>query len=67
MSAAPGGDRLLTITEVADRLRAPVATIRWWRANGEGPRAARIGRRVLFLESDVETWLAAQFDREGDR
>ena len=39
---------LLTITEAADLLRAPVATLRYWRHLGTGPRSFRLGRRVLY-------------------
>jgi hypothetical protein len=31
-------DRLLTIAEVSEMLRGPIATLRWWRHIGEGPR-----------------------------
>jgi excisionase family DNA binding protein len=55
-------DKLLTPEEVAERLRRPVSTIRFWRATGGGPKGARIGGRVLFRESDVERWIAEQFD-----
>jgi len=42
-------DQLLTITETAELLRAPVATLRWWRHTGQGPRSFKIGRRVSGL------------------
>lgn len=54
-------DRLLTITEVADRTRTPAATVRYWRHLGIGPPSAKLGRRVVYRESDVEQWIAAQF------
>ena len=54
-------DELLTIVEVAERLRRPVATIRYWRATGIGPRSARVGGRVLYRSSDLEEWIAEQF------
>lgn len=53
-------DRLHTMPEVAEILRAPIATLRWWRHNGTGPRSFKIGRRVFYLESDVHTWLEHQ-------
>ena len=53
-------DRLLTITEVADLLRKPVATLGWWRHVGEGPRSFKIGRRVFYRESDVHDWIDQQ-------
>ncbi len=43
----PSHDReLLTIAEAADLLRAPVATLRYWRHLGTGLRSFRLGRRV---------------------
>ena len=60
-------DELLTVAEVADRLRRPVATVRYWRATGTGPRSARVGGRVLYRESDVRTWVEAQFAADSTR
>ena len=51
---------LLTITEAADLLRAPVATLRYWRHLGTGPRSFRLGRRVLYRSDDLRTWIDAQ-------
>jgi hypothetical protein len=45
---------LLTITEAAELLRAPVATLRYWRHLGTGPRSFRLGRRVLYRYNDVQ-------------
>src|SRR3954463_12209475 len=49
---------LLTITEAADVLRAPVATLRYWRHLGTGPTSFRLRRRVLYRRADPRTWLA---------
>ena len=46
-------DRLLTGTEVADLVRKPVATLRWWRHAGIGPHSFKIGRDVRYRLSDV--------------
>ena len=53
-------DQLLTITETAELLRTPVATLRWWRHTGQGPRSFKIGRRVTYRRSDLEDWTEAQ-------
>lgn len=53
-------DRLLTITEVADLLRKPVATMRWWRHLGIGPHSFTIGRDVRYRMSDVHAWIDQQ-------
>ena len=51
---------LLNITEAAELLRAPVATLRYWRHLGTGPRSFRLGRRVLYRYNDVQAWVEAQ-------
>ena len=59
----PGPDRpaeLLTIAEAALLLRAPVATLRYWRHLGTGPRSFRLGRRVLYRRDDLHAWIDAQ-------
>ncbi len=56
----PGPDHtaeLLTITEAALLLRAPVATLRYWRHLGTGPRSFRLGRRVLYRRDDLHAWI----------
>jgi len=57
-------DRLLTSEEVAERLRRPIATVRFWRSRGKGPRGASIGGHVLYRESDVEAWIEGEFAKE---
>ena len=57
----PSQDReLLTIAEAAELLRAPVATLRYWRHQGTGPRSFRLGRRVLYRRDDLHAWIDAQ-------
>ena len=56
---------LLTITEAAELLRAPVATLRYWRHLGTGPRSFRLGRRVLYRRDELTAWIGAQHDRGG--
>jgi hypothetical protein len=53
-------DELLTITEVADIVRVPVATLRYWRHLGNGPRSFRIGRGIRYWHHDVTIWLQRQ-------
>ena len=53
---------LLTITEAAELLRTPVATLRYWRHLGTGPRSFRLGRRVLYRSDDLRSWIDAQHD-----
>jgi hypothetical protein len=56
-------DELLNMTEVARLLRVPVATLRYWRYLGSGPRSFRIGRGVRYWRTDVHAWLR---DQSGD-
>ena len=53
-------DELLTMQEVADVVRVPVATLRYWRHLGTGPRSFRLGRRVLYRSDDLRSWIDAQ-------
>ena len=50
---------LLTISEAAELLRAPVATLRYWRHLGTAPRSFRVGRRVLYRRDDLQAWIDA--------
>jgi excisionase family DNA binding protein len=58
---------LLTITEAADLVRAPVATLRYWRHLGTGPRSFRLGCRVLCRRDDLHDWIAQQRAETLDR
>jgi hypothetical protein len=53
-------ERLLTMPETAAMLRAPVETLRQWRKVDKGAEGIRVGRRVLYRESDVWAWVEAQ-------
>jgi hypothetical protein len=55
--------KLLNTAETSDRLRTPVETLRYWRHTGQGPKSFRIGRRVMYAEQDVITWLEEQRGR----
>jgi excisionase family DNA binding protein len=48
----------MTTAEVAELLRRPTETLRYWRWRGEGPPSFKIGRRVLYSRDDVERWIA---------
>lgn len=49
--------RYLTTEEVAELLRTPVETVRYWRHVNKGPRSFKVGRRVLYAVEDVEAFL----------
>jgi len=50
--------KYLTTEEVAELLRAPVESVRYWRAVGKGPDSFRVGRRILYDIDDVERFVA---------
>jgi predicted DNA-binding transcriptional regulator AlpA len=53
---------LLYTEEVAALVRKPVATMRWFRATGQGPKCGKLGRRVVYRRADVEAWIASAFE-----
>ena len=46
--------------EVANVVRVSVATLRYWRHLGSGPRSFRIGRSVRYWRAEVLHWLEQQ-------
>jgi predicted DNA-binding transcriptional regulator AlpA len=48
----------LVTAEVAELVRAPIETVRYWRHVGKGPKSFKVGRRVLYAIEDVEAWIA---------
>jgi excisionase family DNA binding protein len=47
----------MTTQELADMLRAPVETVRYWRHVGKGPESFKVGRRVLYDRAEVEAFV----------
>jgi excisionase family DNA binding protein len=54
---------LLTIEEVAARLRVSVETVRWLRQEGRFVSAIKVGRRLMWDVSDVDAWLKSQREK----
>ncbi len=50
----------MTIQEVADHYRRPVKTLYDWRYRGFGPKAVRVGARLLYKRETVLEWLERQ-------
>jgi Helix-turn-helix domain len=50
----------LTLDEAAAYLRRPVDTSRYWRKLGRGPRAARVGRGLLYRKAELDRWVREQ-------
>lgn len=56
---------LLTTSETAELLHVPVATLRWWRHVGTGPKSFKLGaRKVMYRRADVLGWLETQYESE---
>jgi predicted DNA-binding transcriptional regulator AlpA len=53
-------DRVLTLEQVAERTGRPLATHRYWRHLGIGPKTFKLGRRVVALEGDADRWIIEQ-------
>jgi excisionase family DNA binding protein len=51
---------LLTLEEAADYLRKPVDTLRYWRKLGRGPKAAKVGRTLLYRKAEIDRWVQEQ-------
>jgi len=57
---------LLTLHEVAELLRVPEATLRYWRHCKTGPKSYKIGRHVRYRRQDVYSWLRGQCSGNPD-
>jgi Helix-turn-helix domain len=51
---------LLDTDAVSARLGRPKETLRYWRGIGYGPPSFKVGRKVMYREDKLETWLAEQ-------
>lgn len=55
--------KLMTTPEVAEILRMPEATIRYWRHQGTGPKSVKFGRRVMYRREDVQAFVDEMFEK----
>ena len=53
-------EELLTLTEVAEILKVPVNTLRWWRQRSTGPEFFKMGRRLVTTVGDVRRFIRQQ-------
>jgi len=51
---------LLNQSEAASFLRLSERTLERLRCTGGGPKFCKLGRRVLYLQSDLDAWVAAR-------
>lgn len=49
---------MLTVDELARKLKVPIATLYKWNSQGTGPRPLHLGRHVRYEEIEVDRWLA---------
>lgn len=59
----PHSSRLLLVPEIAERLRKSEQAIRWMIHTDALKPTALIGGRRVMRESDLESFIDAQFDR----
>ena len=51
---------LLTAEETADLVRLPLSTLYVFNSQGVGPPRYKVGRRVLYVRSEVMQWVLAR-------
>ncbi|MCW2495471.1 helix-turn-helix domain-containing protein [Jatrophihabitans sp.] len=51
--------------ETAEQLRISHETLRVWRRNGTGPKSFRVGRRVMYRQADIDTFINEAYDQAG--
>jgi predicted DNA-binding transcriptional regulator AlpA len=61
VATVPTDSPFMTLDELAERYQLPVATVRYWRNHGKGPKAVKIGRYVRYRLEDVLAWEREQF------
>jgi DNA-binding transcriptional MerR regulator len=49
--------KIVTLSEAAEQLRLPVATLRFYRAQGIGPASFRLGRGVVYTQAALDSWV----------
>lgn len=54
--------RILTLQEVSERTRIPLATLRYYRATNAGPKLWKLGGRIVAYEDDVDAWIQEQYE-----
>lgn len=55
-------DPWLYIQDVSDLTEIPVASLRYLRANGEGPPFTKVGRKLRIRRSEALTWFREKYE-----
>jgi len=58
-------ERYLTTSDLAELFRTSPETVRYWRHIGYGPKGRKVGRRVLYERSEVESFWEALRGKPG--
>jgi excisionase family DNA binding protein len=66
MAETTAAPQYMTTAEVAELLRTPPETLRFWRHRGKGPRSWKPGARVLYDRNDVEAWIAKERAKQSN-
>jgi predicted DNA-binding transcriptional regulator AlpA len=52
---------VITTEELAVLTHTTPNTVRYWKHIGKGPKAFKLGKRVVYRREDVETWVNEQY------
>jgi predicted DNA-binding transcriptional regulator AlpA len=52
--------KLMRLLEISKETGVPVATLRFYRHKGIGPKTFKLGRNVVAFADDVDTWIDEQ-------
>lgn len=58
---------LMTVQEVSELTKVPVATFYGYRTKGGGPRSLKLGRHLRYRRADVEAWINGQAQSDEKR
>jgi predicted DNA-binding transcriptional regulator AlpA len=53
--------KILYNQDVSEMTGLPIATLRFYRHVGKGPKSFRLGQRVAYKLEDVEQWIEEQY------
>lgn len=51
-------DKLLSVEEAAELLGVSPLTLRMWKYKKKGPKSVKVGNRIKFRLSDLDTYVA---------
>lgn len=54
--------KLLNTGEVAEMTGLSEGTLRYYRHTNQGPKSGKIGRRTVYIKTDVEAWIEEQLE-----